>query len=377
MVCTLDWSSIEPSIFGTLFERSLDPEQARQLGAHYTSREDILLIVEPVLMAPYRRKWSEIQSQAEEIAGKMNQTKGTPRTKLQASLSSLLMNFAAELSQVQVLDPACGSGNFLYVALRQLLDLEKVVINLAGRLNVGRFFPSVNPAQLHGIEINEYAHQLAQATIWIGYIQWMNENGFRYPPEPILKPLDNIVLMDAILALEAKGDPKFPLWPKSDVIIGNPPFLGGFKIRQELGDDYVEKLFNLYHNSLPASADLVCYWFELARVQIYKTTLVSIGLLATQGIRGGANRKVLDNIKKHGDIFSAESDREWILDGAMVHVSMIGFDNGKESNKSLDGTLVEQINTDLTAFTNLTEARELKENQRYAFVQTKKEDPSI
>ena len=132
---------------------------------------------------------------------------------------------------MQVLDPACGSGNFLYVALRQLLDLEHEAINLAVRLGDSRSLPLVSPEQLHGIEINPYAYELAQATIWIGYIQWLRENGYGRPEEPILKPLQAIRRMDAILAYDAAGKPVEPEWPAADVIIGNPPFVGGNRMR--------------------------------------------------------------------------------------------------------------------------------------------------
>ena len=148
---------------------------------------------------------------------------------------------------------------------------------------VGRFFPSINPTQLHGIEINEYAHQLAQATIQIGYIQWLRENGFGVPAEPILKPLDNILLMDAILAYDEQSNPVEPEWPKADVIIGNPPFLGGNKIRAGLGDKYVDTLLGIYDGRVPAFADLVCYWFEKTRAMIEKGYAKRVGLLATQG----------------------------------------------------------------------------------------------
>ena len=124
-VSSLDWANIEPSIFGTLFERSLDPGKRAQLGAHYTSKDDILLIVEPVLMAPFRQQWRDITTQARDLAVRRDGVSGTQRGKLQGQLTALLQNFAHELSQVQVLDPACGSGNFLYVSLRQLLDLER------------------------------------------------------------------------------------------------------------------------------------------------------------------------------------------------------------------------------------------------------------
>ena len=122
----------------------------------------------------------------------------------------MLDDFLDEIAAVQVLDPACGSGNFLYVALRQLLDLENEVIGLAGALGLTAFTPRVEPSQLHGIEINDYAHELAQATIWIGYLQWLDENGFGVPAEPILRPLDNILHMDAILAFDAAGAPVEP-----------------------------------------------------------------------------------------------------------------------------------------------------------------------
>jgi type II restriction/modification system DNA methylase subunit YeeA len=367
-VSTLDWSSIEPSIFGTLFERSLDPSKRSQLGAHYTSREDILLIVEPVLMAPLRRRWEEVRQQALDLA-RLRDEAATRRIRgdRHRELSSLLTGFAAEIAGVRVLDPACGSGNFLYVALKQLLDLEKEVVTLAGDLGVGRFFPSVSPAQVHGIEINEYAHELAQATIWIGYIQWLHENGFGLPREPILKPLDTVQQTDAILAYDGQGRPVEPEWPEADVIVGNPPFLGDKKMRSELGDKYVDDLRTLYAGRLPGQSDLCCYWFEKARAMIADGVAHRAGLLATQGIRGGANRTVLERIKESGDIFWAQSDRDWILDGATVHVSMVGFDDGSEAFRLLDNQHVKTINPDLTATVDLIKAKRLQENEHICF----------
>lgn len=374
-VSQLDWSSIEPSIIGTLFERGLDPSKRSQIGAHFTSKEDILLIVEPVLMAPLRGRWQEVKAQANDIAARRDALRvkdKTKRTRLHTELRVLLMNFSAEIARVQVLDPACGSGNFLYVALRQLVDLEKEVITLAAKLGIGYFQPTVNPAQVHGIEINPYAHELAHATVWIGYIQWLRENGFGTPSPPILKPLDNISLMDAILACDEQGKPKEPEWPAVDVIIGNPPFLGGNKIRQGLGDEYVEALFELYDGRVPATADLVCYWFEKARAMIEARRARRAGLLATQAIRGGANRKVLEGVKRTGDIFWAQSDRNWILDGATVHVSMVGFDAGNEPQRVLNGEPVSSINPNLTSETNVTRALPLLENKKVCFIGTKK-----
>jgi type II restriction/modification system DNA methylase subunit YeeA len=387
-VSSLDWSAIQPSIFGTLFERGLDPAKRSQLGAHYTSEEDILLIVEPVLMAPLRRRWAEVKVavkvKAEKrdlvgagLAPAQGDRKGSPlqrrtneRAKLDREIFALLRGFREELAAVRVLDAACGSGNFLYVALRLLLDLEKEALNLALSLGDSLAFPLVSPRQLHGIEINPYAYALAQTTIWIGYIQWLRENGFGLPGEPILKPLDAIQQMDAILA--GSGDQaagvREPEWPAADVIIGNPPFLGGNKIRKELGDAYVDALFKLYEGRVPAFADLVCYWFEKARAQIAAGKAKRAGLLATQAIRGGANRKVLERIKETGDIFWAQADRNWILDGAMVHVSMVGFDNGTQTNRELDGQLAIQINADLTTAVDVTKAVGLIENKGISFI---------
>ncbi|MBN1580203.1 MAG: class I SAM-dependent DNA methyltransferase [Anaerolineae bacterium] len=366
-VCTLDWSNIEPSIFGTLFQRSLDPSKRAQLGAHYTGRDDILLIVEPVLMAPLRRRWEEVKVEAMDLARRRDEAKTTrTRNNRQRDLTNLLMGFAHEIAQVQVLDAACGSANFLYIALKLMLDLEKEVVSFAGSLGVSRFFPSVSPEQLHGIEINEYAHELAQATIWIGYIQWLHDNGFGVPSEPILKPLKNILHMDAILAYDEEGNAVEPEWPTADVIIGNPPFLGSFKLRSELGDEYVEDLFKLYGDRLPA-CDLVCYWFEKARALVKDRVTKRVGLLATQGIRGGANRTVLERIKESNEIFMAWSDRRWILDGAMVQVSIVCFDDGSEQGKVLDGRVVNRINPDLTSNADVTTAKVLQENVGLTF----------
>jgi len=366
-VSQLDWSSIEPAIFGTLFERSLDPAKRSQLGAHYTSKDDILLIVEPVLMAPLRRKWAEVQVQAHELETQRDQAAPKQQAKITSQMQEIVTGFAGEIAQMRVLDPACGSGNFLYVALKQLLDLEKEVITFAVNIGLTRPFPQVGPEQLRGIEINEYAHELAQITVWIGYIQWLRDNGFGRPSEPILKPLNTIKRMDAILSVDDNAQPFAPAWPDADVIIGNPPFLGGNRIRQELGNEYVERLFALYENRVPAFADLVCYWFERSRWLIDQGKIQRVGLLSTNSIRGGANRKILDHIKESGDIFMAWSDREWVLNGAAVRVSMIGFDNGQEINKFLNGVSISAINTDLTSAIALTQAKPLSENHNICF----------
>ena len=355
--CKQDWSNIDPSIFGTLFERIIDVSKRAQLGLHYTSREDISLIVEPVLMQPLRNKWQITKQVVRELC---NENKSD-------EAHSILESFSNEIAGIRVLDPACGSGNFLYVSLQRLLDLQKEVIAFAGQNNLPTIPLTVSPAQLYGIELNPYAHELAQITVWIGYLQWRFDNGFSEIQEPILRPLHNIERRDAIIST-INHNVTEPQWHEVDVIVGNPPFLGGGRrMREELGDEYVEQLFELYRERLSGGADLVCYWFEKARAMLASTKAKRVGLLATQSIRGGANRQVLDRIKQTGDIFMAWSDREWVQDGVMVHVSMVGFDSGEETPKTLNGQPVSIINADLTSSLDVTSAKQLKENQNICF----------
>jgi type II restriction/modification system DNA methylase subunit YeeA len=370
----LDWQSVEPAIFGTLFERSLDPAQRAKLGAHYTSREDILAVVEPVLMAPLRREWDDVRGRAGAEAEKAAAESGRKASNALRRAEDLLYGFAERLRGVRVLDPACGSGNFLYVALKELLDLEKEVSTFAGTIGLTPFFPGVSPDQLYGIETSPYAHELAQVVVWIGYLQWTVDNGFGTRGEPILGPSTNIREMDAILARE-DGQLREPEWPEADVIVGNPPFLGGKRMRAELADGYVNDLFALYSDRVAREADLVTYWFEKARAEIEQGRVKRAGLLATNSIRGGANRRVLQRIRQSGGIFFAESDRPWILNGAAVRVSMVGFDRGDQTERVLDGAPVEEIYADLTGALDLTEAKPLRENLGIAYMGDTKGGP--
>lgn len=372
---SLDWGSIEPAIFGTLFERSLDPDKRSQLGAHYTSADDISLIVEPVLMAPLRRRWVEVKAKAEPQAAKIHATRGGERTKAQKALRQMLGDFLAEISAVKVLDPACGSGNFLYVALKRLLDLEQEVSVYASENKLTGFLPLTSPENLYGIEINVYAHELASVVVWIGFLQWQHEHSTNFGSVPILRPLNNIRRMDAVLDYDADGKPTEPQWPKAEVIIGNPPFLGDKKMREGLGDKYVDDLRALYADRVPGGADFVTYWHERARAQIESGRAKRAGLLATNSIRMIGNRKVLERVKATGDIFMAWSDREWVLDGANVRVSMVGFDGGQEQHRVLDGNPVSLINADLTAGLNLTAAVPLPENANLCFLGVMKGGP--
>jgi len=362
LVTGLDWSAIDPSIFGTLFERALDPAKRSQLGAHYTSRDDIETIVDPVVMAPLRREWDGVRTEVEALL--------TPDHKKadRAKADGKIQGFLHRLQHVTVLDPACGSGNFLYVVLQKLKNLEKQVVLYAMDQGFSGTLPQVGPWQLHGIEINPYAYELAQMTVWIGWLQWIQTNGFGEPQEPILQVLDTFTCGDAILTQHADGTVTEPDWPAVDFIASNPPFLGGKKLRTELGDKYVNDMFALWKGHVPAEADLCCYWFEKARRQIETGACTRAGLLATQGIRGGANRGIIERIKKTGDVFFAQSDRAWILDGAAVHVSMLGFDNGTEDQRLLDGKAVAAVNSDLTSGANLTTARKLAPNAGVSFM---------
>jgi hypothetical protein len=368
-IAAYDWASVEPSIFGTLFQRTLDPGKRSQIGAHYTSRRDIETLLVPVLLAPLRREWHEVKRRCEDELWPKVVKARRPRTvgagakdsRRRKAFDRAVLDFVQRLAHVAVLDPACGSGNFLYVAIHMLLDLEKEVIAYAAARDLS-LVPQVNPSQLHGLEINPYAQQLAQVVIWIGYLQWMHHNGFKMPDHPVLAPIESIRCTDAILDLSDPEHPKEPEWPEAEFIVGNPPFLGGKLLRTNLGDDYVDAMFRLWDGRVPREADLCCYWFEKARRQVETGKCRRTGLLATQGIRGGANRKVLEQIKTTGDIFFAESDRDWVLDGATVHVSMVGFDDGGDGTRVLDGAGVKEIYPNLSTLTNVTIARPLAEN---------------
>jgi len=378
-----DWQFIQPSIMGTLFQRALDESQRAALGAQYTSETDIRDLVEPVLMAPLRREWAALKAS---LLPALKQGKGTPEARARIAA------FLKRLRAILVLDPACGSGNFLYVSLQLLLSLEKEVITFAEQLGF-RFEPEVSVQQLRAIEINAYAFELAQVSVQIGYLQWRRDNGFDNDRSPVLQNLDGFQNEDALLvphfhskaktlkeaqAGEHTGDDALKFytereWPEADVIVGNPPFLGGSKLWEELGRHYQKELWKIYDGRVPGAADLCCYWFEKARQQIEKGKCKRAGLLATQGIRGGANREVLESIKKSGDIFFAESSRDWILAGAAVNVSMIGFDDGSEKNHALDGKAVPVIHPNLTASAaDVTSAKPLKENLEISFRGTQK-----
>jgi len=293
----LDWATIDPSIFGTLFERSLDPDKRAQLGAHYTSRADIELLIEPVVLAPLRREWEEVRQILDNfvhVGTKSGKPLGRPQTaaerkKAYFEANRIKSRFLDRLSHVTVLDPACGSGNFLFVTLQKLKDLEKEVW-LHGSADglASDFLPQVAPWHFSGLELSPYAHDLAQMSVWIGYLQWSRDNGYALLDSPILRKMTGFQCRDSILDMSDPANPEVATWPDAEFIIGNPPFLGGKMLRQNLGDGYVDALFKAWGGNVPAEADLCCYWFELARRQIAAGKSRRAGLLATQAIRGGA-----------------------------------------------------------------------------------------
>ena len=371
----LDWSSIDPSILGTLFERGLDPDKRSQLGAHYTDRHKIMRIVDPAVVDPWLAEWETAKAEISnslERASKA-QSRGAA-TRHRRKAERVLSEFLERLRGFTVLDPACGSGNFLYLALHALHDVEHRAQLEAEAMGLQRSFPAVGPGNVKGIEINAYAAELARVSVWIGEIQWMRRNGFTGLRKPILDPLETIECRDAILTPDG-GDPE---WPDADVIIGNPPFLGGKLLIENLGEDYVSTLFDVYDDRVPREADLVCYWFVKAGECVGSGTSKRVGLVATNSIRGGANRRALQRTTEDRPIFDAWSDEPWVIDGAAVRVSLVCFiraDDESSPECRLDGEIVDEIYTDLTAGIDLTNAQRLPRNAGAAFMGDTKGGP--
>ena len=366
----LDWSAIEPSIFGTLFERGLDPSKRAQLGAHYTDAASIMRIVDPVIKEPLLDEWGQSKAKIAAALEKAEKAKA-PATKTKATneAEQTLQAYLHRLGEYRVLDPACGSGNFLYLALQTLKDIEHRAVLEAEQLGLPRGFTGMNTGvqNVHGIELNAYAAELARLTVWIGEIQWMLRHGVQPSKNPILQPLKTIECRDAVL----NDDGTEATWPPVDAIVGNPPFLGDKKMRDGLGHEYTDTLRRCYAGRVPGGADLVTYWFEKARAQIVAGNAKLAGLVATNSIRGGANRKVLDRIVDSGSIFNAWSDEDWINEGAAVRVSIVCFGPKGQTRKMprLNDRPAGKIFPDLTSATtgerqaaSLTQASPLSEN---------------
>lgn len=328
-----DWSEVEPAIFGTLLEAALDPQARHDLGAHYTPRAYVERLVLPAVIEPLRAEWANTQAAALLLAveGKTD----AARAELHA--------FHHRLCEIRVLDPACGSGNFLYVTMEHMKRLEGEVLNhlesLPGKdLGQDRFDIqglAVDPHQFLGLELNPRAAAIAEMVLWIGHLQWhYRTRGKVLPPTPILRDFRNIECRDAVLAhdgmayatdergvpvtrwdgrttkphpltgeavpdetarvpLERYTDPRPAEWPAADYVVGNPPFIGASAMRQALGDGYTEALRATWP-AVPESADLVMYWWHHAAGLVRAGKLQRFGFITTNSIRQTFNRRVIE-----------------------------------------------------------------------------------
>jgi len=358
-----DWKAVEPAIFGTLLERALDPIERHKLGAHYTPRAYVERLVIPTIVEPLREEWSAVQTAAVTLA-KAN--------KLEEAREQV-QEFLKKLCSIAVLDPACGSGNFLYVTLEHLKRLEGEVRDaLRGFGEKQEVFEgvglTVDPHQLLGIELNPRAAAIAELVLWIGYLQWhFRTFGNRMPAEPVIKAFRNIECRDAVLAydrtepvLDEAGrpvtrwdgrtmkahpvtgeevpdetaqvpvlryiNPKQATWPKADFIVGNPPYLGVRTIKQALGNSYVDTLRSVY-KSVPDTCDYVMYWWHKGAVATENTSTIRFGFITTNSITQQYSNIL---IKQHIDIpkgvavIFAIAQHPWVdsADGAAVDVAM-------------------------------------------------------
>ncbi|TVR08833.1 MAG: class I SAM-dependent DNA methyltransferase [Salinarimonadaceae bacterium] len=388
-----DWREVEPAIFGTLLERALDKRQRHKLGAHYTPRAYVERLVAPTIMEPLRADWRDVQAAALTLAnaGQMEQARDTVRA------------FHAQLCEIRVLDPACGSGNFLYVALELMKRLEGEVTALLAELGEDQAALSlaghtVDPHQFLGIELNPWAAAVAELVLWIGYLQWhFRTHGKASPAEPVLRDFRNIENRDAVLTyqgskprLDDAGKPvtrwdgfstithpftgeKVPdaearvavldyvkpqpaKWPEADFIVGNPPFIGASRMRDALGDGYAEALWKAYPK-MPQSADFVMFWWEKAALAArgYKPATEKsrakgarrFGLITTNSLRQTFNRKVLEphlaDPKTGLSLTFAIPDHPWVDagDGAAVRIAMTVAERGNTAGRLL--TVAEEV----------------------------------
>ena len=360
-----DWKQVEPAIFGTLLERALDKRQRHKLGAHYTPRAYVQRLVTPTIIEPLREDWRDVQTAVQRL---------TEDGKTDEALQ-LVRDFHQQLCETTVLDPACGSGNFLYVALEMMKRLEGEVTSLMIELGDTRPLITVDPHQFLGIELNPWAANVAELVLWIGYLQWHYRTyGTAAPSEPVLRDFKNIRNADAVLEwsgrtprMDADGNPvtrwdgvttmRHPVtgeevpdpaarvqvfdyakpkptqWPRAEFIVGNPPFIGASRLRDNLGDGYVEALWAAYPK-MPQSADLVMFWWEKAALaaRAYDAKKGKgtrrFGLITTNSLRQTFNRRVLEphlnDPKKPLSLLFAIPDHPWVdtLYGAAVRIAM-------------------------------------------------------
>lgn len=392
-----DWRDLEPAIFGSLFERALDPEERRKLGAHYTPRAYVERLVNATIMELLDDDWTSAESNAERALADGSTTEAI----------KCIEDFLKDLTKVRVLDPACGTGNFLYVALKQMKELEGKALaalhDLGGEDALRRVENvSVRPDQFFGIEVNSRAVEISELVLWVGYIQWHLRTRGKPPIEPILDDKDHVVHKDALLTWadwpllpmvrgkEVYDSAKKPDWPEADFIVGNPPFIGkGRAMRSALGDKYVGALWNSY-KKVDRSSDYVMYWWERSADIITQkdNRLRRFGFVTTNSITQIFNRRVVEKYIKSSaplSIVMAIPDHPWTKmskEAAAVRIAMTVAEAGvrrgvlqrviAESDLDSDEPKIDfddfegHINADLSIGADVAGALSLKANDAIA-----------
>ena len=385
-----DWTAVEPAIFGTLLERALNPTERHSLGAHYTPRRYVERLVLPAVIEPLRREWAAAQA-----ASATRLDEGNGKKAVTAAREELL-KFLRRLTSVRVLDPACGSGNFLYVTLEHLKRLEGEVLTAlamlggSGRLELGDG-TTVGPRQLLGLELNPRAAAIADLVLRIGYLQWhLRTHGLTQLAEPLLDSYQNIRQQDAMLAYDGPDfqNPRPAAWPEADFIVGNPPFVGASRMRDALGDTYTNTLRKTYAGHVPESADLVMFWWYRAAAEVQAGRAERFGFITTNSLKQTFNRRVMQPFLE-GDqpqlaLTFAIPDHPWVdsADGAAVRVAFTVADRPSTqatghllrviSEKSVEGddavevtfgNMDGRIQPDLTIGADLNAAKSLQSNE--------------
>jgi hypothetical protein len=359
-----DWKEVEPAIFGTLLERALNPRERHKLGAHYTPRAYVERLVQPTILEPLRKEWDGVKAAA------LNLTNDDKNDQAIAEVERYLQR----LADLRVLDPACGSANFLYVTLELLKRLEGEVRNVLrelgqGQISIGLTGATITPENMLGIELNPRAAKIAELVLWIGYLQWhlRSTGDLSDIGDPVLRDYHNIENRDAVLewdrvedVLDDDGQPvtrwdgvsykthpvtgeevpddaartqvqrivggRATTWPKADFIVGNPPFIGTSRMRDALGDGYTEAVRHAYKN-VPDSADFVMFWWDKAAELVRNGKTERFGLITTNSIRQTFNRRVIQyhmNEKKPLSLAFAIPDHPWVdaAEAAAVDIAM-------------------------------------------------------
>lgn len=318
-----NWSAVETSIFGTLLERALSPQERHKLGAHYTPTAYVERLVIPTIIDVERGLW--------EVA-KENALDKVIQGDSQAAIATIV-EYHKHLTEITVLDPSCGSGNFLAVSLNLLKDLEGEVVQVLRALGLSereiqQTGYSVGPHQMRGIEIVQRGADISELVLWISYLQRHYKiHGNINPPEPILRPTRSVECRDAVLAFDGLGKAiPAPAWPQATYIVGNPPFIGNFKMRNSLGDNYTEALRKAYPE-LPKGTEYVLYWWHRAANLVREGKTQRFGLITTNSITQPRGRKVVEyhmSATPSLSIVWAVPDHPWIddKDGAQVRIAM-------------------------------------------------------